>query len=232
MTRPSSTTIHGVMMPARYGSRIFEHCRDIRFTVFVDEQQVPAENEMDDVDPVALHYVALVPKESAVVNIDGRVPRDQVTFQWQWIPTPNDHAYDKQDWYPVSTLRLFDAKVLKDKDGHDDHHHRDGAVQVLKLGRMAVQKPYRGLSIGSCLMRHAEPHATNALANASASPQVQIALHAQIDKRGFYERNGYVPEFREDGTLEVFVEENIKHIHMSKTVRLNEQTNFDHQKNK
>ena len=38
----------------------FEHCRAIRMTVFVEEQAVPAELEMDDLDAVATHLLATV----------------------------------------------------------------------------------------------------------------------------------------------------------------------------
>src|SRR4051812_36863871 len=41
----------------------FAHCRAIRMEVFVGEQRVPVEEEMDDLDAVAVHVLALVDGE-------------------------------------------------------------------------------------------------------------------------------------------------------------------------
>ena len=41
----------------------FAHCRAIRMRVFVEEQAVPAELEMDDLDAVATHLLACVDGE-------------------------------------------------------------------------------------------------------------------------------------------------------------------------
>ena len=38
----------------------FEHCRAIRMKVFVEEQAVPADLEMDDLDAAATHIIAFV----------------------------------------------------------------------------------------------------------------------------------------------------------------------------
>jgi predicted GNAT family N-acyltransferase len=40
-------------------SEQFAHCRAIRMEVFVAEQQVPADEEMDELDSVAVHVLAL-----------------------------------------------------------------------------------------------------------------------------------------------------------------------------
>ena len=42
-----------------YGSTGFSHCAAIRMEVFVGEQRVPAEEEMDDLDATSLHVLAL-----------------------------------------------------------------------------------------------------------------------------------------------------------------------------
>lgn len=43
-----------------------EALRHIRFAVFVDEQKVPAEMEIDDMDPIATHVLAALPEGRAV----------------------------------------------------------------------------------------------------------------------------------------------------------------------
>lgn len=36
----------------------FQACLDLRMTVFVEEQKVPVEDELDDLDPVSTHFLA------------------------------------------------------------------------------------------------------------------------------------------------------------------------------
>ena len=58
----------------------FERLRQIRFAVFVDEQRVPAEIELDERDPQCLHALAMVGDDAvgtARIDIarDGKVGR-------------------------------------------------------------------------------------------------------------------------------------------------------------
>ena len=51
-----------------------EACRDLRRTVFIGEQGVSEEEEIDDLDPVSIHVLATVdgvPKATARVLIKG-----------------------------------------------------------------------------------------------------------------------------------------------------------------
>lgn len=43
-----------------FGSAQFELCQNIRIDVFVEEQSVPVEEELDALDPLAIHVLALV----------------------------------------------------------------------------------------------------------------------------------------------------------------------------
>ena len=56
----------------------------------------------------------------------------------------------------------------------------------MKIGRVAVAKPARGLGIGRQLMRHAMDHAR-------AAGHGRFALNAQHDKAGFYRTFGFHP---------------------------------------
>ncbi|KAI9094356.1 acetyltransferase, gnat family [Phlyctochytrium arcticum] len=74
-------------------------------------------------------------------------------------------------------------------------------------GRIAVLKSHRGLGLGKLLVKGVEQ-------GAKEEGYTESEMHAQSDKRGFYERLGYA--FME-GTKE-FMEDGIPHIMMSKTL--------------
>ena len=116
----------------------------IRLTVFVNEQQVPEELELDDDDPDAWH---------AVVLKDGQA---------------------------IATGRLLSSG---------------------KIGRLAVLKNYRGLGIGTGLIKR--------LMEFGQQQGIgQFYLHAQTTAIGFYEGLG----FKANGP--VFNEAGIEHIKM------------------
>lgn len=48
------------IIPAAFGTPAFASCLDIRMDVFVNEQNVPAEEELDEFDTAAIHILALV----------------------------------------------------------------------------------------------------------------------------------------------------------------------------
>jgi ElaA protein len=124
----------------------------IRMRVFVKEQGVPAEIELDEDDRRAIHLLALAA---------GKV---------------------------VGTARV----VL-----------RHGGA---KIGRMAVLKSYRGIGVGSKLLKRAIKTAKKRRART-------IYLHAQASAVGFYETAG----FRASGPL--FKEAGIPHRKLTWTKR-------------
>jgi len=99
----------------------------IRLTVFVNEQQVPEELELDDDDQTAWH---------AVMFKDGQA---------------------------IATGRLL-------KNG--------------KIGRLAVLKEYRGLGLGSELLK-------TLVSYGRQEGITQFFLHAQTSAVGFYERHSF-----------------------------------------
>ncbi len=110
----------------------------IRLAVFVHEQKVPEELELDDDDPTAWH---------AVVFKDGQA---------------------------IATGRLL----------------RNG-----KIGRLAILREYRGLGLGSELLK-------TLVSYGRQEGIKQFFLHAQTSAIGFYERLGFkaiAPVFNEAG---------------------------------
>ncbi len=88
---------------------------------------------------------------------------------------------------PIGTLRLIE----KDKNS-------------LKLGRFAILKEYRGMHLGTILLKEAEKYAKN-------NGYKTMYLDAQFDKRGFYFKNGYISLNKP-----LFLDENYPHIHLKK----------------
>ena len=77
------------------------------------------------------------------------------------------------------------------------------AGDVVRLGRMAVRRDYRGKGVGAIVLRFLEDAARQAgLAHA--------VLHAQCQAQGFYARLGYAP------SGEVFEEAGIEHVTMTR----------------
>ena len=71
-----------------------------------------------------------------------------------------------------------------------------------RIGRMAVLATHRGLGLGRQVLR-------GLMAVARERGDRLVCLHAQTSARGFYEREGFVPQG------EVFMEAGIEHIEMS-----------------
>lgn len=102
----------------------------LRRDVFVHEQNVPQEEELDTYDLTATHLVAI---------LDGEV---------------------------VGTLRVV----------YLDEH--------AKIGRVAVNRHYRGRGIAKAMM-------VEAMRITAAAGQPKVYLGAQMDKLSFYERLGF-----------------------------------------
>jgi predicted GNAT family N-acyltransferase len=114
-----------------FGSDVFGHCFAIRWTVFVEEQNVPPGEERDRFDETALHFLALVDDE------------------------------------PAATARAA---------------HK--SPRLIKIGRVAVLKPFRGAGLGARLMQAVH----------IGYPDSDFTLDAQLQALPFYERQGYQAE--------------------------------------
>jgi predicted GNAT family N-acyltransferase len=135
------------LIEAGFGSIDYAACFALRWEVFVGEQKVPGDDEQDELDETARHFLLLVQGE------------------------------------PAATAR---AVVY--------------APGVVKIGRVAVRKPFRGTGLGAALMRRVE----------EAHPGASFVLDAQIQALKFYERLGYVSEGAE------FLDAGIPHLRMVK----------------
>lgn len=96
--------------------------------------------------------------------------------------------YDDEE-RPIATCRVFQGEE----------------VNAYLLGRLAVIKEYRHHNIGSLMMQEAEKYIRNIGGNS-------IALHAQCQASGFYEKQG----FKQYGNIDE--EQGCPHMWMKKTL--------------
>ncbi|RKP08159.1 acetyltransferase, GNAT family [Thamnocephalis sphaerospora] len=131
---------------------------EVRVDVFVHEQGVPVEIEVDEHDATADHWIAYYEEPGA-----SRVA--------------------------VGTVRLVKY---------------DATLSALKLARFCVKKAYRSLGIGRLLLETIDQYARD-------NDIERIYMHAQQDKVGFYEKNGY-----QVYDADLFFEGGIPHVKMDK----------------
>ncbi|KAI3633118.1 hypothetical protein MIR68_009193 [Amoeboaphelidium protococcarum] len=174
----------------------FKKALCVRWNVFVVEQRVNPENEVDHIDfnmgDKDFHQY-IKPKIKQYGNgyqidndykIKSLIQSKQSSYQTVHLIA----YYDQDQVDPMGTLRIF----LKDN-------------HVL-IGRMAVIKEARGRCIGRKLM----DKAVQLIRRQFSHQASKIMLHAQSDKQLFYERCG----FTRDQSVEPFKEEGIMHVLM------------------
>ncbi|CAG8715571.1 8467_t:CDS:2, partial [Acaulospora morrowiae] len=109
---------------------------------------------------------------------------------------------------PVGTVRIHLCDSLNSNP--PDHSPEPlSPTKVTKIGRLAVLKPFRNLGIGTLLLQSAESFAMSNLGI------LNFILHAQLNKKEWYEKRGYrVLSDR------VFIEEGIEHLKLGKTIKI------------
>ena len=122
---------------------------------------------------------------NAVFVIEQNVPSE---IDFDGLDDQSTHwlAFNEEN-KPIGTARI-------QKDGH--------------FGRMAVLKSYRGLGVGSQILK-------DGINFARDNQMSEIWLHSQINARGFYERFGFI------ASGEIFVDAGIDHILMRKNLSSN-----------
>ena len=166
----------------------------VRLSVFVDEQRVPVDAELDRLDDTAVHVVALLDggqdKDAALLAParSGTAARAARLAAEHGVP-PSVGDGDCEIAPVVGTARL----VVEETSG--------------RIGRVAVLPGCRGLGIGAALMTAVEREA-------ATRGLVRLRLHAQTHAIPFYERLGY----GQDAPSGVFDEDGIAHVRMSKSL--------------
>lgn len=149
---------HSSQPAAEHLPPTFLDAMSVREDVYVDEQSVPLENEMDDDDARSLHWVVY-----ASVATNG---------------SPDRHRKGSAaGQLPVGTIRLVLPPHDHEVAGHNERPNMNGpesgqdpsAVGCLRrasepyvrMSRLAVLKPYRKMGLSSLLVNAALEHVAN-----------------------------------------------------------------------
>ncbi|KAK6432740.1 hypothetical protein LTR95_011090 [Oleoguttula sp. CCFEE 5521] len=176
----------------------FLHAMEIREAVYVHEQHIPLENELDEDDRLSYYWVAYADENQPVGCI-------------RLVPPPNEavHEFDKH--------RKKNGGVYEGKVRSDVH---DGQEVFVKLGRLAVLKEWRGKDVSRVLVERAIEWATShgvALGDGDEFKGL-ILVHAQIGLQRFWARHG----FELDEGMGIWDEEGIDHVAMWRRVEIKE----------
>lgn len=205
----------------------------VREEVFVKEQGVPLENELDDDDANCIHIVLYADRDH---NSAGMTPKamDLVSI-------------DNGPRQPVGTIRIIPAQdelhTQFDKHRHIDGTAYTGNVQssvyhggesFILLGRLAVRSSQRGRRFADALVNAAMNHAatnpqkvfsavSQAIAHDDTIPSQPapwrglVQIHAQKQVQKFWAKFG----FETDEGLGTWDEEGIDHVAMWSRIALN-----------
>ncbi|WP_042398675.1 GNAT family N-acetyltransferase [Streptacidiphilus carbonis] len=154
----------------------------IRREVFIVEQNVPEDEEWDDLDAASVHLLAFG-ADGAPLGTGRLIHGEQALRQLSGERPP----------VPPRKPHVADVQRADTAPGHDGETV-DRAGTVL-LGRLAVLSVARGTGVGAALVRAIEDEGR-------ARGAVELELHAQVHALGFYERLGYTaegPEYLDGG---------------------------------
>lgn len=185
---------------------VFNDAMIVRVRVFVDEQKVPADAEIDDDDARSWHWV--ISDKTPTATVPVAVIR--------LVPPPQP---------PHALLTHPQATAASDIPEYDWSHE-----PCVKITRVAVLPEYRGLGLGRQLVEtvlgwaseHAadidEAVARQAVRSNWTGPRARwnglVLVHAQVDVEEMYTRLG----FQTDDSLGRWDEEGIEHVGMFRRV--------------
>ncbi|KAL8365516.1 hypothetical protein RB595_004369 [Gaeumannomyces hyphopodioides] len=217
--------------PAASVPRAFVDAMAVREAVFVREQGVAAENELDDDDARSCHWVAYAAGETT------QQPRPVGTLRLVPFPHPPHPELGGVYYDGKLTGRKDGAgndvgvKEDEDEDGDEDAKPpfapdrptalHDGREPYVKLGRLAVAREFRGRGVGGLLVRAAlrwmrEHPAYFDAAAGETTPQLPprwgglVCCHAQEQVRHVWTRYG----FETDEGMGRWWEEGMPHVGM------------------
>ena len=130
-----------------------------------------------------------LPEDAAEIRRKVFVEEQGFNSEFDDVDSYAKHLVALEDRSPVGTCRLFPRK---------------GTSSYI-IGRIAVLKQYRGRHVGAKLLSAAERLAADLGGD-------RVLLHAQLQAKGFYEKQGY------SACGEIDLEENCPHIWMAKNI--------------
>ena len=208
----------------------FIEAMTIREAVFVHEQHVPLENELDVDDARSFHWVvyASVSNPSGSTGRKGSQTATLPVGTVRLVPPP--HPPHPQ---PGSQHMIDNAEGLEVQgdDGSTNSSLHDGKEPFVKIGRLATLRAYRGLGLARLLMdtalewasKHPEAILPSQSPTSWEAAKVEagmgererrwrglVLVHAQTTVEGIYKRMG----FEKDEQMGGWDEEGIAHVAM------------------
>ncbi len=230
---PSASTGPREPVPAHFIAAM-----TVRRTVFVEEQRVPAENELDEDDARSFHWVVYASVSSAQRE-GGRRGTDTsraAVATLRLVPPPHpphpapgsDHKIDRAERRQTTT----------DMGSAGTRWH-DSREPYAKLGRLATLPAYRGLGLGRLIVESAldwaskHPLSIVPLPSATSTEAAKVRgglsskqewkglvlVHAQKDVERVWRKLG----FERDDSMGVWIEEGIEHIGMWRRIPVQEE---------
>lgn len=238
----------------------FLDAMSVREEVYVDEQSVPLANEFDSEDAKSYHWVSYASIASSSPKLPATtssLPNGTHTNGTSHDPRPEKARQGSASKLAVGTIRLVPPPHAHDPtfahNGGPDMGGchlpvaeaepkgclRRGEEPYVKLGRLAVLKPYRKLGLSALLLnaalRYAAEHAEEVLPPLSPTEMEQkrlqwekegkegevldrweglVLVHAQTGVERLWKSWGFV----KDTTMGTWVEEGIEHVGMWRRV--------------
>jgi predicted GNAT family N-acyltransferase len=216
---PTSQPKNDALDPAKGVPQNFIDAMQVREEVYVREQKIPLENELDEDDARSFHWVvyASIPAKAATTT-NGGVRRTSTSTK-----------------IPIGTIRLVPpphpphAHTAEGKPhANGNGNGNEGGEAYIKLGRLAVIKEFRKAGISKLLIETAlafareHPYEVGPQMDLSEALHKGIAMnfkglvlvHSQVGVVKVWKRYG----FEVDEGLGKWMEEGIEHVGMWKRV--------------
>lgn len=210
--------------PAKGVPQGFIDAMQVREEVYVREQKIPLENELDEDDARSFHWVvyASIPAK-ATSNGNGNGNGDGKN---------GTRRTSNSTKIPIGTIRLVPPPHpphdSAEPNGHGHSSETAGGEAYIKLGRLAVIKEFRKAGISKLLIETAlafareHPYEVGPQMDLSEALHKGVAInfkglvlvHSQLGVQKVWKRYG----FEKDEKLGEWVEEGIGHVGMWKRV--------------
>ncbi|KAL9608215.1 MAG: hypothetical protein Q9167_006937 [Letrouitia subvulpina] len=203
---------------------LFKAALEVRDKVFVQEQQCPAENEIDEDDAKSWHWVCFDMAETAGTQLGrGTIGRPVGTLRL--IPAApaevEGEEMDREHLVKSEEDGREEGEGLRTEPRHGKTEMWDGLESFVKVGRMATLKEYRGQGLARRLLEEAiswvgkNAHRINEQGE-EGSWRGLVLSHAQKEVEGWWKKMGFMT----DEVLGEWWEEHILHVGMWKRVEV------------
>jgi len=190
---------------------LFTDAMIIREEVFVEEQKVPLENELDEDDPRCWHWISYIETETprpATTSLSSSSPPPPSgkpaarlpTGTIRLVPPPHPpHAQPGSEHQIDGSEHVAKVPLVKDAaNAGPTSEHNAHNEPYIKLGRLAVRKEYRGTGVARRLVETAliwaEGHGGEVMREAVKSGEAGgagqqawkglVLVHAQVSASG------------------------------------------------